>query len=72
MQNKLQEYRSKNLHLQKADIIERSKVLLFNDLLVSTNNDWEWSVFDSNYSNNEEFPIESTFFNYLFFIDFIN
>ena len=47
------------LHLQKPNIVDKNKLFLFNDVIQDTTKDWEWSVFDSNYTNNEEVPIES-------------
>ncbi len=39
--------------------MDKHKLILFNDVINDTTKDWEWSVFDSNYVNNEEIPIES-------------
>jgi hypothetical protein len=59
VQTKLSEYRANMLHLQKPNIVDRNKLIIFNDLVQDTTKDWEWSVFDSNYINNEEVPSES-------------
>lgn len=60
VEQRMIEYKNLNLHLQKPNNDDKKKLLLFNDLS-NTNNftQWEWSLFDTIYQNNEEVPLES-------------
>ena len=54
------EYRNKGFHLEKCNIKDKEKTIAFNVFTGTTTSDsnWEWSTFDSTYSNNEESPNE--------------
>lgn len=61
VQNKLSEYKLAGNHLAKADPVEKTKVIIFNDPNGSNDlsSSWVWSTFDTQYKSNEEIPIES-------------
>ena len=58
IQLKMMEYKDKGYHLQRPDMTEKSKQIIFNDLTESNELDWEYAIFDTIYSNNEEVPVE--------------
>jgi hypothetical protein len=59
VQAKLDDYRLCNHHLDKSDPLERNKIMVFNETNTYFANDWEWSIFDTFYKNNEEVPVDS-------------
>lgn len=63
VQNKLNEYKLAGSHLAKADPVEKTKIIIFNDPNSSgdQSSSWVWSTFDTQYKSNEEVPVESTF-----------